>query len=144
MHGTLLANAGLRRLGLADIITELLPLDRFPPAPGQGAICIETRKGDRRAADMLAPIGHAATEAALTCERAFLAALDGSCRTPIAGHAAIDGDRIRLSGLILTPDGRQTHEIVREGRVGDAAELGRAAGDDIRAKAGTHFFESWA
>lgn len=143
VHGTLLANAGLRRLGLADIITELLPLDRFPPAPGQGAICIETRIGDRRAADMLARIGHAPTLAALTCERAFLAALDGSCRTPLAGHAAIDGDRIRLSGMILTPDGRETHEISREGNVAEAAALGRAAGDAIRARAGTRFFESW-
>src|SRR5690554_2777304 len=107
--GTLLANAGLRRLGLADIITELLPVEEFPPAPGQGAICIESRIGDRRALAMLEPIGHVETAQALSCERAFLAALDGSCRTPIAGHARIEGGAVAFRGMILTPDGTEVH-----------------------------------
>ncbi|NMG38124.1 hydroxymethylbilane synthase [Chelativorans sp. ZYF759] len=140
---TLLANAGLRRLGMAEVITELLPVDRFPPAPGQGAICIESRIGDTRVRDMLAPIGHGETEAALSCERAFLAALDGSCRTPIAGHARVEGDRIAFSGMILTPDGAEVHEIEADGGISDAASIGGRAGETVRARAGTTFFDSW-
>jgi len=142
--GTLLAHAGLRRLGLADIITDLLPVDVFPPAPGQGAICIESRIGDTRVRGMLEAIGHASTAAALYCERAFLAALDGSCRTPIAGHAIVDGKSLRFSGMILTPDGREAHEIEAEGFVHDAAGLGADAGERIRRKAGARFFDGWS
>ena len=143
VDGTLLANAGLKRLSLADVITDLMPLDEFPPAPGQGAICIETRSGDARTARFIAPLHDAVTAAALDCERAFLAALDGSCRTPIAGYAHIDGDRLYFSGMILRPDGRETHAIAREGAVKDAATIGNAAGETLRAKAGTSFFEGW-
>jgi hydroxymethylbilane synthase len=143
VEGTLLANAGLRRLGLEHVITDLLPLDIFPPAPGQGAICIEARTGDQRIAELLAPIHHAPTGAALACERAFLAALDGSCRTPIAGHAKVEGDRLSFFGLIITPDGREHHDIRSEGPVRDAARIGREAGSAIRAKAGPTFFDGW-
>lgn len=142
--GTLLANAGLRRLGLSDIITELLPVEKFPPAPGQGAIGIESRIGDERVKALLAPISHAATGAALTCERAFLASLDGSCRTPLAGYAQVDGDRIDFRGMILTPDGREVHEIGGASSVAEAAALGADAGARIREKAGAQFFEGWS
>lgn len=144
VDATLLANAGLKRLGLAHVVTELLPVETFPPAPGQGAICIESRIGDARIGDLLGPIGHRATIEALTCERAFLAALDGSCRTPLAGHARIDGDALSFFGMILSPDGRQVHEIRAVGRAGDAAAIGAKAGADIRDRAGPAFFESWA
>ena len=93
---------------------------------------------------LLDAINHDATRHALTCERAFLAALDGSCRTPLAGHARIDGDTIRFSGMILTPDGREAHEIAGEGRTADALRIGETAGAEVRAKAGTRFFDSWA
>lgn len=142
--GTLLALAGLRRLAMTEVATEILPLDRFPPAPGQGAICIESRVADARTRAMLAPLMHVPTGHALTCERAFLAALDGSCRTPIAGHALVDGDRLSFSGMILSPDGARVHEIAAEGRAADAAEIGARAGADIRAKAGSAFFKDWA
>ncbi|MCX8568938.1 MULTISPECIES: hydroxymethylbilane synthase [Hyphomicrobiales] len=143
-EGTILAHAGLRRLGLADIITDLMPVDQFPPAPGQGAICIESRIGDARVRDMLDAIDHKPTGQALACERAFLAALDGSCRTPIAGYAEIEGDRLSFSGLILTPDGTQWHEAKAEGRAADGAEIGRKAGEEVRARAGEQFFEGWS
>ena len=142
-EGTILAHAGLRRLGLTEVITDLMPEDIFPPAPGQGAICIESRIGDARVRDMLAAIDHRPTGQALACERAFLAALDGSCRTPIAGHAVIDGDALSFHGLILTPDGTQWHETAAEGRAADAAEIGRKAGEEVRARAGEKFFEGW-
>ena len=142
-EGTLLANAGLKRLGLAHVATDLMPLEQFPPAPGQGAICIEARVGNQRVAELLAPINDAPTAAALACERAFLAALDGSCRTPIAGYASIEEQKLRFSGLIITPDGSQAHDIAAEGPASDAARIGRDAGAAIRAKAGPAFFDGW-
>ena len=142
-EGTILALAGLRRLGLAEVASEILPLDTFPPAPGQGAICVESRIGDERVMALLAAIDHRPTHAALSCERAFLATLDGSCRTPIAGHATLDGDKLSFNGRILTPDGREFHDIADEGPAGEAASIGRRAGEAVRAKAGPRFFESW-
>ncbi|SFT39939.1 hydroxymethylbilane synthase [Mesorhizobium sp. YR577] len=142
--GTILANAGLRRLGLEEVITDLMPLDKFPPAPGQGAIGIEHRSSDSEVRDLLAAIHDAPTGHALACERAYLAALDGSCRTPIAGHAVIEGDHLSFSGVILSPDGTEAHEVRGEGKAADAAQIGRAAGEDVRARAGTRFFEGWS
>ncbi|MDI6028835.1 hydroxymethylbilane synthase [Corticibacterium sp. UT-5YL-CI-8] len=143
-EGTILAQAGLKRLGLEHVTTDLMSLEAFPPAPGQGAICIESRIGDTSARDMLAAIHHVATGHALACERAFLAALDGSCRTPLAGYAEIDGDRLAFSGLILTPDGQETHTVIVEGKAEDAVSLGRKAGAEVRARAGTGFFDGWS
>lgn len=140
---TLLAYAGLSRLGMADVITEMMDPDVFPPALGQGAICIESRVGDARIDKLLAAIDDLDTHVALTCERAFLAALDGSCRTPIAGLATVQGDGLRFSGMILTPDGTTAHSIAREGGAAEAADLGRMAGEKLRGEAGTGFFESW-
>ena len=142
--GTILALAGLKRLGLQGIVTDLMPLEKFPPAPGQGAICIESRVGDIRIDEMLAAINHVPTGQALACERAFLGALDGSCRTPIAGHTVIDSDRLSFNGLILTPDGKRSHETSAKGLAGDAAEIGRVAGEKLRRNAGSHFFEGWS
>lgn len=143
VDGTLLAYAGLKRLGKAEVATEILEPGDFPPAPAQGAICIESRVGDSRVAELLAPIDHRQTHEAITCERAFLAALDGSCRTPIAGYAVSDGDAVHFSGTILTPDGTLFHTIIREGNARDAALTGRTAGEAIRAQAGPEFFEGW-
>ncbi|MXN53064.1 hydroxymethylbilane synthase [Shinella sp. AETb1-6] len=141
---TLLAYAGLKRLGKTDVPTELLDPVSFPPAPAQGAICIESRIGDDRISGLLCAIDDRTTHAAVACERAFLATLDGSCRTPIAGYASVEGDHIRFRGMILTPDGSQFHEIETSGPVSDAASLGADAGEAIRAKAGAGFFDSWA
>jgi hydroxymethylbilane synthase len=142
--GTILALAGLKRLGLQSIVTDLMPLEKFPTAPGQGAICIESRIGNARVAGMLAAINHVPTAQALACERAFLGALDGSCRTPIAGYATVEGGRLTFNGLILTPDGKRSHDISAEGSASDGAEIGRAAGEKLRRNAGTHFFDGWS
>lgn len=144
VDATLLAFAGLKRLGKTDVPTQLLDPTEFPPAPAQGAICIESRIGDRRILDLLDPINDRATFDAVTCERAFLGALDGSCRTPIAGYATVDGSDIRFAGMILTPDGTRWHDIKIDGKTQDAETLGRTAGETIRAKAGTDFFDSWS
>ncbi|MEZ5812415.1 MAG: hydroxymethylbilane synthase [Rhizobiaceae bacterium] len=140
---TLLARAGLSRLGMTGVVTETLDPEEFPPAPGQGAITIEQRAGDARVAALLEPIDHADTRTALDCERAFLAALDGSCRTPIAGLATVDGGMVRFSGMILTPDGRTMHRIGDGGKVSEAGAIGRRAGEAVRAKAGAGFFDGW-
>jgi hydroxymethylbilane synthase len=142
--GTILALAGLNRLGLQSIVTDLMPLETFPTAPGQGAICIESRIGDAQVEAMLAAINHVPTAQALACERAFLAALDGSCRTPIAGYATIAGEGLAFSGLVIAPDGRRAHGVSSEGSVKDAPELGRAAGEKLRRDAGAHFFADWS
>jgi hydroxymethylbilane synthase len=136
---TLLALAGLKRLGLADKAMAVLDTDEFLPAVGQGAIGIETRVADAKTRDMLAKINHADTAAALAAERAFLAVLDGSCRTPIAGHATVGAGRIRFRGLIVKPDGSAAHETTREGAVGDAETLGADAGSELRRRAGAGF-----
>ena len=141
---TLPAGAGRPCLGFEEHITELMPIDEFPPAPGQGAICVETRIGDAATGALLAGVNHADTADALACERAFLAALDGSCRTPIAGHARSDGERITFHGMILRPDGTQWHETRVEGSRDDAVALGRDAARIVREAAGERFFEGWA
>ncbi|MGD0633439.1 MAG: hydroxymethylbilane synthase [Beijerinckiaceae bacterium] len=139
--GTLLALAGLRRLGLEDRATAILPTSDFLPAAGQGAIGITARTGDGAAAAALAPILCHATGVALAAERAFLAALDGSCRTPIGAHAVTKGSRIRLHGLVLRADGSEVFEELVEGAAADAALLGGAAGEAIRARLPAGFFQ---
>jgi len=139
---TMLALAGLKRLGLEREATAILPLDEFPPAIGQGAIGIEARIDDTRTLDLLAPIAHRDTRIALETERAFLAALDGSCRTPIAGHAMVDGDALRFQGMILRPDGSEVLETARQGAVTDAERLGADAGRELKARGGPDFFKS--
>ncbi|MCL6707372.1 hydroxymethylbilane synthase [Pseudomonas sp. R2.Fl] len=143
VDATLLAFAGLKRLGKQDVPTELLDPKEFPPAPAQGAICIESRTGDGRIGALLEAINDRATYDAVSCERGFLATLDGSCRTPIAGHAECDGDDLRFSGMILTPDGSRFHTVTVEGKRFGAADLGLKAGKTIRDMAGPGFFDSW-
>jgi hydroxymethylbilane synthase len=144
VDATLLAFAGLKRLGKPEVVTELLDPLTFPPAPAQGAICIECRTGDMRIETLISAINDKPTWDAVTCERSFLAALDGSCRTPIAGHATITGGELHFSGMILTPDGKTVHEIRASGPAKNAATIGRQAGDDIRRKAGPDFFSTWS
>ncbi len=143
VDATLLAFAGLKRLGKDDVPTELLDPDIFPPAPAQGAICIESRIGDEKINALLEAINDIRTHEAVTCERAFLGTLDGSCRTPIAGYAVSDGETIRFSGMILTPDGSRSFRVSAEGKASDAEMLGARAGNDIRIDAGPDFFSSW-
>jgi hydroxymethylbilane synthase len=138
---TLLAAAGLNRLGLEGHITAYLPLDSFPPACGQGAVAVECRADDRRARDLLAPIDHRDTALAVLCEREFLAVLDGSCRTPIAGFAEVRSGELRFEGTLLSPDGRECYKARISGAAVDAVEIGRAAGHDIRRRAPANFLQ---
>ena len=142
VDATLLALAGLKRLGLADAATMVLDIEAFPPAVGQGAIAIEARDGDARAAWRWRRSRTADTATALAAERAFLAVLDGSCRTPIAGHAVVTGGRVRFHGLILRPDGSAAFETTRAGSRAEAAALGVDAGAELKRRAPADFFVS--
>jgi hydroxymethylbilane synthase len=140
MDAAVLAVAGLKRLGLSSAIAAVLAVEEFLPAVGQGAIAIQTRDDDDKAVALAAAINHADTAVALAAERAFLAALGGSCRTPIAGHAQLDGDTVKFRGLLAKPDGSDAIEVSRQGRHADAAALGADAGREIKRRAGADFF----
>jgi hydroxymethylbilane synthase len=140
MEAAVLAVAGLKRLGLFSATATALEVEEFLPAAGQGAIAIETRANDESARTHAAAIDDADTHTALAAERAFLAALGGSCRTPIAGHARIDGDAVTFRGLVAKTDGSDAIEVSRHGRRTDAAALGADAGHEIKRRAGAGFF----
>lgn len=135
-----LACAGLKRLGLAEAATAVLPVEDFLPAVGQGIIAVEARGDDERTLDLARAVSHPATAAALIAERAFLAVLEGSCRTPIAGYAAVAGGRLTFRGLIAKPDGSEVLEAQRHGAVVDAVRLGAEAGRELKLRASAGFF----
>ncbi|MEQ8818523.1 MAG: hydroxymethylbilane synthase [Thalassobaculum sp.] len=141
---TFLAAAGLNRLGLIDRATRIVEIDEMLPAVAQGAIAVQTRDGEASGRDAevrrwLAALDDAPSRARVTAERAMLATLDGSCRTPIAGHATLDGDRLALAGLVLSLDGRASHGAAESGAAGDPEALGRAVGEAILARCGRDF-----
>lgn len=131
----ILALAGLHRLGLAAEATKVLDCEDFIPAVGQGAIAIAARRGDKAVVDLLDPILDHATGVALRCERALLRGLDGSCRTPIGGHARFEGSRLALHAIVLRPDGAQFFETRVSGPEAEAEALGKAAARELLARA---------
>jgi hydroxymethylbilane synthase len=131
---TLLALAGLKRLGLAHRASAVLEVESFLPAIGQGAIAITARSADARTLEALAPISDNKTAAALAAERAFLAELEGSCRTPIAGLARTEAGRLRFKGEVLRLDGSERFKVAVEGPPADAERLGREAGRDLASR----------
>jgi hydroxymethylbilane synthase len=138
---TLLALAGLRRLDMADVATEILETDVLLPAVGQGAIGV-TCRDDEGTVQMLQVLNHVPSWDRLTAERAMLEALDGSCRTPIGGLAELDDDGgLVLRGLVVKPDGTELFQTSRSGTVDDAEAMGRDAGEELRKRAGPGFFE---
>lgn len=139
VQATILALAGLKRLGMERVGTPI-PEDEMLPAVGQGAVCIETRIDDQRTRGWLAAIDHQPTSICVSAEHAMLAVLDGSCRTPIAGHAVLTGDGLHLRGLIARPDGSEVIFTERRGPLADAEALGRDAGEELKRKGGPDFF----
>ena len=136
-QATFLACAGLNRLGLADKITSIIPVEVMLPAVAQGCIGIETREDNPEMRQLLAPLDHLETATAIACERAFLAALDGSCRTPLAGLATLVDGQVRFRGQALTLDGAHCFETQRHGAPADAERMGREAGDEVKAMGGS-------
>jgi len=137
---TFLACAGLNRLGDARLITKAMAVTDMLPAVAQGAIGIEIREGDDVTADLLKPLRHRETEIVVAAERGFLIELDGSCRTPLAAHATLDGDVVNLVVMALTRDGSERFETTRSGPADQAEEMGLDAGQEIAVLAGDKLF----
>lgn len=138
---TLLAMAGLNRLGEAHRATNLLDPDNFMPAPAQGAIGLAVRSGDRRFVDAVAPLDHAPTHAGIAAERAMLAVLDGSCRTPVGALTEGQGTTLTLKGEILSLDGQTTFRAEASG--GDPQAIGEKVGKALLDQAGPDWVERW-
>ena len=138
---TFLAMAGLNRLAMDNVPATAIDTDDMLPAVAQGAIGIERRADDHSVAEMLAALHHQATGQRLAAERAFLAALDGSCETPIAGLAELDGNILRLRGEVLRPDGSEAISADETCAVEDGVELGREMAENLLKRAGDGFFE---
>jgi hydroxymethylbilane synthase len=141
VDATLLALAGLTRLGIAPAGAVILGPEVMLPAVGQGAIGVECRTDDEGARALLAAIDDPASSACLRAERALLAALDGSCHTPIAGYAEFAGGRLTLRALIARPDGSESLCAARSGAIADGEALGCDAGRELKARAGPGFFD---
>ena len=139
VDATLLALAGLNRLKIMPMEAVPLSVEEMLPAVAQGAIGITCRAGDERALTLLSVLDHAPTRACVAAERAFLAVLDGSCRTPIAGLAELDGDRLTLTGMILRPDGKEAHDVIASGHAAAPEAIGRQAGNTLLELAGPGF-----
>jgi hydroxymethylbilane synthase len=138
-HATFLAMAGLNRLGLSHMARGAIAPEVMLPAVAQGAIGVERRTDDPATAALLAAIHDHPTGIRLAAERAYLARLDGSCETPIAGLAVIDGDQLWLRGEILRPDGSEAIAGERRGPVADAAGIGTALAEDLLSRAPAGF-----
>ncbi len=138
---TLLALAGLTRLGLVAAATSVLDVREFVPAPGQGAIAITTRAGDSATRAFLAPVLDAATGIALAAERAFLRVLDGSCKTPIGAYARVEAGHVAFRAIVLKPDGSRFFETAVSGPLAEAASLGETAGQELAAQIPADFFD---
>lgn len=136
---TLLAVAGLNRLGRSDRITAYLDPRRFPPAPAQGAIGIEIRESDDRTAAIVASLNHAPTAIAVAAERALLGTLNGSCRTPIGAFTELNETSCTLHAQILSPDGSESFEATLPGKPGNAASIGAELGRRLLELAGPEF-----
>ncbi|MBA0726793.1 hypothetical protein Golax_002595, partial [Gossypium laxum] len=143
VQATLLALAGLRRLSMTENVTSTLSIDEMLPAVAQGAIGIACRSDDEKMASYLATLNHEETRLAVSCERAFLLTLDGSCRTPIAGYASKDEDgNCIFKGLVASPDGTRVLETSRKGsyHFEDMVSMGKDAGKELLSRAGPGFF----
>lgn len=141
VDATLLAIAGLKRMDMDGCATSVLDWEEMLPAVAQGAIGIQCRSDDERSLKYISALNHEETKVCVDCERAFLEALDGNCKTPIAGQARIVDGKLKFRGLIAMPDGSQKFEIESEGEIADAKTIGREAGENVKAQAGEKFFE---
>ncbi len=139
VDGLVLALCGLERLGQAGLASEILAPEIMLPAVGQGALAIECREADEALRQLLVPLNDPASAACVAAERAMLAALDGSCRTPIAGLATIAEGRLGLDALLLSPDGNAERRGHIAGPIGDAVALGSELGERLRRDAGPEF-----
>ena len=141
VDATLLASAGLIRLGKQDVITSFIEIDQMMPAIAQGAIGVEHRQNDDFIKDLLTEINHPETEICVKTERSFLRTLDGSCQTPIAGLAQLSSQSVMFQGEILKPDGSEHYQISGEAKITESEALGIKLAEEILGQAGKDFFE---
>ena len=131
--GTVIAVAGLDRMGMSEVITEYLSPEEFVPPPGQGAMAVEIRADDERIAEVVASADHAPTTAAVTAERSFLEALGGGCQVPVGAYAEFDGgDSLLLTVFMAAPDGSTTYRVTVTGAPSDPADLAAAGWEVMR------------
>jgi hydroxymethylbilane synthase len=130
----ILAEAGLRRLGLADRITELLPLETVLPAVGQGALGLEARSDDDAVREALGQLDHNISHASVLAERAMLAELRGGCLAPIAAWGRVEDDSLSLTGRVISPDGTEKLEVTASGTVDAPVELGSQVAKELAAQ----------
>jgi hydroxymethylbilane synthase len=143
VSATVLGIAGLKRIGRESSARKILSPEEMLPAVGQGAITVEIRADDDVARALLAPINHTSSAISIGAERVMLAELDGSCRTPIAGLAELDGaGGLTLRGLVAMPDGSILHRTVQQGAIADAERIGREAARALKVMAGPTFFDA--
>jgi len=141
LTGVILAAAGMKRMGYLEKITQYLPIELMLPAVGQGALGLQTRKGDTELAELCGKLNHPQTFAEVSAERSYLRALGGGCRLPIAAYGLLEGKRLTLEGLIAAPNGS---EVIRDkvwGEIGAAEELGKRLADLILEKGGRRLLE---
>lgn len=134
MAATILAYAGLLRLGMVDVATEVLPIDRSLPAIGQGILAVEARADAPEVWALVSRLDAPASRAAALAERAMLRRLQGGCQVPIAGHAVVEGDTLTLVGLVAELDGTRVIRGTQQGSVADADAVGRALGEALLAQ----------
>jgi hydroxymethylbilane synthase len=133
LHAVILACAGLKRLGLADRISQVIPQDRLLPAVGQGALGLEIRRDDAGLADILSFLDHGPTRMTVSAERAFLKKLEGGCQVPIAGFARLEGDRLSFKGMVAELDGTRLFREETDGPKDQAEAIGIACARNLLA-----------
>ena len=138
---TMLACAGLERLGMGDRIASRIETSEMLPAVAQGAIAVVAHGDDDRMVRLLSPLDHEESRLCVAAERAFLKVLDGSCRTPIAGLATLSSGTLTLRGQVLSPDGRNSLSCVHEGAASSALVLGERAGGDLLGRGAAKLFD---
>lgn len=143
LAGVLLALAGLKRLGLADRVTEVLAPETSLPAVGQGVLALQCRAEDRGMRELLAPLDHAETRVAVAAERGFMARLEGGCTVPLAGHATLSGGQVHLRGLVGRPDGTRVVRGERRGAPDDAERMGRDLAEELLARGGEEILRAY-
>jgi hydroxymethylbilane synthase len=143
VDGVIVAEAGLERMELTDHITERLPLEQFPSAPGQGALAIVTRKGDNKTIDFLKAVDHRKTRAEVTAERQLMFSLGGGCRVPIGSVGKAEGDILTLRGVLFELDGQGKIEAQAQSTIGKAEELGKQVAEKLVALGAKDIEAKW-
>ena len=143
VDAAIFAEAGLARLGMADKISERLPVEEFMPVPGQGALAIVARRDNLRVIETLRTVEHAPTRIEVDAERELVRVLEGTAKIPLGGLASARGDRIQITGCILSVDGKERLVAARSGNVRNGMALAREIADELVAKGVAKFGESW-